>query len=47
MGKKSVKSILYGFVPVLFEGEHREWRDSEGITGVRMEVIGDDVRAPR
>ena len=47
MGKKSVKSIPCGHVPMLFEGEHREWRDSEGITGVRMEVISGDVCVPK
>lgn len=39
--------MLCGHAQVLFEGEHREWRDSEGITGVRMEVISGDVRSPR
>ena len=32
---------------LLFEGERSDWRDSEGISRVRMDVISGDVRAPR
>lgn len=46
-GEKSVKSILCGHAPVLFEGGHRKWRDLEGITGVHVDVISGDVCVPK